>query len=72
MPSVTIRPISFRGVDSRPKAMASVLCPSVKSWDTGKKISAWVGTIYCNACPAARELHINYTLSTGEVHCAAE
>lgn len=69
---VSIRQISFRGVETRPKAMASVYCPSVKSWETKEKISAWVGTIQCNACPAVRELHIDYKQATGEVHCAAE
>jgi len=69
---VTIRIVEWRGVYFRPKAMASVFCPLVKSWSTGKKISAWIGTIHCNTCHAAHELHLNYKTKTGEVHCAAE
>jgi len=69
---VTVRSVEWRSSHCRPKAMASVFCPTVKSWETGEKMSAWMGMIHCNACDNAREIHLNYSGKVGEVHCAAK
>jgi len=63
-PSV-VRPLEWKahfGASGclRPEPMASADCPVHQEW---------VGITRCNACPAVRDLNINYEDKAGEVNC---
>jgi hypothetical protein len=68
---VTARKIEWRTAMLRPVAMPSVECPSVRDWDSGSRVKAWMCVSHCLACAAARGVDVDFEKRTGEVNCAA-